>query len=117
MASGGVLSPNDPLDNRQYSPEELSAIVDEATAMNIYAAAHAYAPEAIRHAMACGVHTIEHGNLLDHRAANAMRESGAIQHDAVSKAKWAELRAPLPLPCPCPAIRRRPALRSRLCHT
>ncbi len=78
MVSGGVLSPNDPLDNRQYSPEELSAIVDEATAWNTYVAAHAYTPEAILHAMACGVRTIEHGNLLNGAAASAMRDNGAF---------------------------------------
>ena len=77
MVSGGVLSPNDPLENTQYSPEELTAIVEEAAAWNTYVAAHAYTPASILHAMACGVRTIEHGNLLDREAARAMKDAGA----------------------------------------
>ena len=72
MVSGGVLSPNDPIDNKQYSAEELSAIVEEAAAWHTYVLAHAYTSEAIVHAVECGVRSIEHGNLIDGEAAAAM---------------------------------------------
>ena len=65
MVSGGVSSPYDPIENRQYSAEELAAIVDEAEAWNTYVAAHAYTPRSIAHAVNCGVRTIEHANLID----------------------------------------------------
>jgi imidazolonepropionase-like amidohydrolase len=77
MVSGGVLSPNDPIDNKQYSAEELTAIVEEAAAWHTYVLAHAYTPEAIVHAVACGVRSIEHGNLIDAEAAAAMAKRNA----------------------------------------
>jgi imidazolonepropionase-like amidohydrolase len=77
MASGGVLSPTDPLRVPQYSPEEIHAVADEATRRGSYVAAHAYSPEAITHAISGGVRSIEHGNLLDPDTATLMAGSGA----------------------------------------
>jgi imidazolonepropionase-like amidohydrolase len=65
MVSGGVASPYDPLDSRQFSLGEIAAAVEEATAFNRYVLAHAYTPEAITRAVSQGVRTIEHGNLID----------------------------------------------------
>ena len=78
MASGGVASPSDPIWNLQYSPAEMSAIVEEAHAWRTYALAHAYTPEAITRAIAAGVRTIEHGNLIDAATAALMRKAGAF---------------------------------------
>lgn len=77
MAGGGVASPSDPLEGTQYSIEEMTAIVEEATAAGTYVMAHAYSPEAIIRAIRCGVRTIEHGNLLDEASARTMAEHGA----------------------------------------
>ncbi|HWB51115.1 MAG TPA: amidohydrolase family protein [Stellaceae bacterium] len=65
MASGGVASPYDPIWNLQYSDAEMRAIVEEARAWRTYVLAHAYTPEAIRRAVANGVRSIEHANLID----------------------------------------------------
>src|SRR5260370_38319445 len=65
MAGGGVGSPTDRVDSTQFSLAELQAAVEEATAAHRYVAAHAYTPESIRRALAAGVRTIEHANLLD----------------------------------------------------
>jgi imidazolonepropionase-like amidohydrolase len=78
MASGGVTSPSDPLRIPQYSPEEIRAVVDEATRRGSYVAAHAYSPEAVQHAVTNGVRSIEHGNLLDDATAHVMAEHGAV---------------------------------------
>jgi imidazolonepropionase-like amidohydrolase len=78
MASGGVASPTDPINNTQYSEDEIRAIVDEAEAANTYVMAHAYTGRAIARAVRCGVRTIEHGNLVDEAAAQVMREFGAF---------------------------------------
>jgi len=78
MASGGVASPTDPVWNVQYSAEEMSAIVEEARGWRTYAMAHAYTPEAITRAIAAGVRTIEHGNLIDGSTAQRMAEAGAF---------------------------------------
>lgn len=77
MTSGGVISPTDPIRIPQYSSDEIKAVVDEATRRGSYVAAHAYSPEAIIHSVENGVRSIEHGNLLDEKSAQAMRAKGA----------------------------------------
>jgi imidazolonepropionase-like amidohydrolase len=78
MTSGGVVSLTDPIRIPQYSAEEIRAVTDEAARRGSYVAAHAYSPEAIRHAIDNGVRSIEHGNLLDAETAAAMAEVGAF---------------------------------------
>ena len=76
--SGGVASPSDPIDSVQYTPEELRAAVIEAEHRNTYVAAHAYVPAAIRQAVEAGVHSIEHGNLIDSETAMLMAQRGSV---------------------------------------
>ena len=76
--SGGVASPSDPLESLQYTPEEIEAAVTEARHRDTYVAAHAYTPESIEQAVSAGVHSIEHGNLLDDRSASLMAAEGAV---------------------------------------
>jgi imidazolonepropionase-like amidohydrolase len=78
MASGGVASPTDPIGFTGFAEDELRAICAEAEAAQTYVMAHAYTPAAIRRAVACGVRTIEHGNLADDATAQAMAAAGAI---------------------------------------
>lgn len=78
MASGGVFSLTDPIRIPQYSPEELRAVVEEATRRGSYVAAHAYSSEAVRHAVENGVRSIEHGNLIDEETAALMADAGAF---------------------------------------
>ena len=77
MVSGGVASPYDPLDSRQFTLDEIRAAVEEAEAFGRYAQAHAYTPDAITRAVSQGVRTIEHGNLIDEKSAALMKEKGA----------------------------------------
>tara|TARA_B100000686_G_scaffold349215_1_gene442048 strand:- start:4874 stop:6109 length:1236 start_codon:yes stop_codon:yes gene_type:complete len=91
MVSGGVASPYDPIDNKQYSTEELKAIVEEANSWNTYVAAHSYTPRSSQHAVECGVRTIEHGNLIDAETASSMAKHDAflvptlITYDAMDR--------------------------------
>jgi imidazolonepropionase-like amidohydrolase len=78
MASGGVVSLTDPIRVPQYSAEEIRAVTAEAARRGSYVVAHAYSPEAIRHAIDNGVRSIEHGNLLDAETADAMAAAGAF---------------------------------------
>jgi len=78
MTSGGVVSLTDPIRIPQYSAEEIRAVTAEASRRGSYVAAHAYSPEAIRHAIDNGVRTVEHGNLLDAGTAEAMAAAGAF---------------------------------------
>src|SRR5215471_11016527 len=77
MVSGGVASPYDPLDSRQFTLDEIGAAVEEAEAFGRYAQAHAYTPDAITRAVTKGVRTIEHGNLIDEASAKIMKQNGA----------------------------------------
>jgi imidazolonepropionase-like amidohydrolase len=91
MTSGGVMSLADPIRVPQYSAEEITAATDEAARRGSYVAAHAYSPEAIRHSVANGVRSIEHGNLMDPETAALMAEHGAFlvptlaAYDAISR--------------------------------
>ena len=78
MTSGGVFSLTDPIRIPQYSPEELRAIVEEATRRGSYVAAHAYSSEAVIHSIENGVRSIEHGNLIDSATAETMAAAGAF---------------------------------------
>lgn len=77
-ASGGVATPSDPLESMQYTHDEIAAAVTEAAHRGTYVAAHAYTPEAIAQAVRAGVHSIEHGNLIDADTAALMAESGTV---------------------------------------
>ena len=76
MCSGGVASPYDPLDSLQFSEAEIAAATDEAANFGRYVLAHAYSPEAITRAVTNGVRTIEHGNLIDDKAARLLKSKG-----------------------------------------
>jgi imidazolonepropionase-like amidohydrolase len=77
MASGGVMSPNDPLESLQFTVEEMAAAVQEARAFGTYTMAHCHTSAAMRNALEAGVRSIEHGSLLDDETAALM-----AKHDA-----------------------------------
>jgi imidazolonepropionase-like amidohydrolase len=77
MAGGGAMSPSDEIDTSQYSLEELKAIVWEAQSAGTYVMAHVYSSRSIRNAVTAGVRSLEHGNLLDEEAAQAIQQAGA----------------------------------------
>src|ERR1700736_3915792 len=78
MASGGVASPYDPIDNLQYSHDEMRAIVEEARGWHTYVLAHAYTPESIRRAIDNGVRSNEHANLIDRPTAEHVAAAGGF---------------------------------------
>ncbi|GKT48579.1 uncharacterized protein ColSpa_08760 [Colletotrichum spaethianum] len=86
-SSGGVLSLLDDPEDRQFSDEELKAIVDEAGRSRRAVGAHAIGKAGIMAALRAGVKSIEHGIYLDDEVADAMLEKGAIfvpTHHAVT---------------------------------
>jgi imidazolonepropionase-like amidohydrolase len=80
MANGGVASPTDPIAFLQYSREEICAAVEEAAMAQTYTMAHLYTDEAIRRAVECGVHSLEHCNLIEAETAKlaALRRCIAV---------------------------------------
>lgn len=60
MASGGELTPGTVVHERQWSPAELRAAVDEAHRCGLPVTAHAHAVDAVADAVAAGADGIEH---------------------------------------------------------
>lgn len=77
MASGGVMSPNDPLERCQYSEAEIRAIVEECNRHGAYVCAHCHPTQAIRRCVEYGVRSIEHGTLIDEETAAFVAQRGA----------------------------------------
>ena len=78
MANGGVASPNDPIHALGFSKDEIRAIVEEAQNAGTYVAAHVYTDQAIRRAVDCGVHSLEHCNLIEAETARLAAKAGSI---------------------------------------
>jgi imidazolonepropionase-like amidohydrolase len=75
--SGGVLSPRDNPKHAQFRPDELAALMAEATAAGLPVMAHAQATDGIKNALRAGVRSIEHGIYLDDEAIEMMLGTGA----------------------------------------
>lgn len=73
-ATGGVSSPTDRVDDVQFSPEELRAIVEEARRHHSYVTAHCTGYEGAYQALLAGVACIEHGVMLTQREIDLMAE-------------------------------------------
>jgi imidazolonepropionase-like amidohydrolase len=78
MGGGGVMSDYDPIHSLQPSPAEIRAAVQAASDWGTYVLAHAYTAEAITRLVENGVKSIEHGLLIDDKAARLVKESGAV---------------------------------------
>jgi imidazolonepropionase-like amidohydrolase len=76
VASGGVMSHTGPAGARQYSIEELEAIVDEAHRAGLRVAAHCHGDEAARVAVECGIDCLEHGSLMSDETLDLLVERG-----------------------------------------
>jgi imidazolonepropionase-like amidohydrolase len=61
---------------REFSEEELGAIVDEAHKAGLWVAAHAHGDEGAAAAVRAGVHSIEHGTFLSDATLRLMKEKG-----------------------------------------
>ncbi len=78
MANGGVASPTDPIHFLGFSREEITAVVEEAHNAGTYVSAHLYTDGAIRRAVECGVHSLEHCNLIQSETARFAAAAGAV---------------------------------------
>ncbi|WP_439273444.1 amidohydrolase family protein [Pseudochrobactrum sp. HB0163] len=77
MVGGGVASAYDPLDSVQFTEKEIRAAVDAASDWGTYVCAHVYTSPGIQRALACGVRSIEHGQLADEETVRRMADAGA----------------------------------------
>lgn len=77
VASGGVMSPSDPIWMNQFREDEIRAIVQECTERRTYVAAHCLTSESTRRSVEFGVRCIEHAALIDAETAAFVAERGA----------------------------------------
>lgn len=75
-ATGGVLSQAKDGANAQFTVEEIKAIVTAAKDYGFKVAAHAHGAEGMKRAILGGVHSIEHGTLMDDETMELMKKHG-----------------------------------------
>ena len=78
MASGGVISPTDPLDSLQLSVAEISVAVEVARSWGTYVMAHCHTTPSVEMALDAGVRSIEHGSMLEPGTAARIAAEGAF---------------------------------------
>jgi imidazolonepropionase-like amidohydrolase len=73
LATGAVLSKGTPPGAQQYTEEELRVAVEEAARWGRHVAAHAHGTDGIKAAIRAGIHTIDHGSMMDDEAVALLR--------------------------------------------
>ncbi|MEX1369057.1 MAG: amidohydrolase family protein [Nannocystaceae bacterium] len=86
-ATGGVMSQGDAVGAPQLDPDELRAAVAAANRAERKVAAHAHGNQGIREAVEAGVHSIEHGSILDRETVRMMVARGTFLVPTVYVAK------------------------------
>ncbi len=76
IATGAVMSDSSDPGVPELSEAQIRAAVEEATLHGAHVAAHAHGAEGIKRAIRGGVHSIEHGSLMDDEGVAMMAESG-----------------------------------------
>lgn len=72
MATGGVMSPTDRVDDTELSAEELNVAVEEAHSKHMTVASHAQGNRGIQLSLEAGVDSIEHGVYVDENQMDMM---------------------------------------------
>jgi imidazolonepropionase-like amidohydrolase len=78
MASGGVISPTDPLESLQLSVAEIAVAVEVAHSWGTYVMAHCHTSPSMEMALEAGVRSIEHGSMLEPETAARIAAAGAF---------------------------------------
>ncbi|MBC7827075.1 MAG: amidohydrolase family protein [Chitinophagaceae bacterium] len=86
-ASGGVLSVAKSGENPQFTENEIRAIVETAKDYGFKVAAHCHGAEAMKRAVRAGVHSIEHGTLMDEEVMKLMKEHGTYYVPTITAGK------------------------------
>jgi imidazolonepropionase-like amidohydrolase len=76
LATGAYLSVGDNPANVSFSPEEFTALMEEAKRQDVPVMAHAHATAGIKQAVLGGARSIEHGTFLDDEVIDLMAEHG-----------------------------------------
>ncbi len=76
IATGAVMSDNSNPGVPELTEDQIRAAVEEADLHGAHVAAHAHGAEGIKRAIRGGVHSIEHGSLMDDEGVAMMADSG-----------------------------------------
>jgi imidazolonepropionase-like amidohydrolase len=76
IATGAVMSDNGNPGVPELTEDQIRAAVEEAALHGAHVAAHAHGAEGIKRAVRGGVHSIEHGSLMDDEGVGLMAEHG-----------------------------------------
>jgi imidazolonepropionase-like amidohydrolase len=76
--TGGVMSKNTDVNAKQYTLEEMQAIVDEAHNHGMKVATHAHGLIGIKTAIIAGVDSIEHASFIDNETIELAKEKGTF---------------------------------------
>jgi len=88
LATGAVFSRGAPPGVQLYSEQELRAAVEVAANWGTTVAAHAHGTEGIKAALRAGVHTIDHGSMLDDEAIAMLKERRSFYVPTVFTSEW-----------------------------
>lgn len=86
-ASGGVLSVAKSGENPQFTEAEIRAIVETAKDYGFKVAAHCHGAEAMKRAVRAGVHSIEHGTMMDDEVIKLMKQYGTYYVPTITAGK------------------------------
>jgi len=73
LGTGAVLSKGAPPGGQQYSEEEMHVAVEEAARWGKHVAAHLHGTAGIKAGIRAGVHTVDHGSMMDDEAVQLLR--------------------------------------------
>ncbi len=76
LSSGAVLTHGSNPKSQEFTPEELQAVVDEASHFGLRVEAHAHSAEGIRNAIRAGVASIEHATMIDDEGLALAKQRG-----------------------------------------
>jgi imidazolonepropionase-like amidohydrolase len=76
LSTGAVLTHNSNPKSIEFTPEELSAAVEEAKNFGLRVEAHAHAAEGIKNAIRAGVASVEHATLIDDEGIALAKQRG-----------------------------------------
>ncbi len=86
--SGGVLSLADEVDTPQFTPAEMTALVDESHRLRKKVAVHCHGDQAAREAIEAGVDSIEHGSFMKPETVALMKKKGIFLTPTLMAAEY-----------------------------
>lgn len=92
-ATGGVLSVAKNGLNPQFSEEEIAAVIETAADYEMHVAAHAHGVEGMRRAIEAGIHSIEHGTMMNDDIMQLMIEHGVWYVPTISAGRFVAEKA------------------------